>query len=347
MRAWPKETARTADPASLPEWLRVAPEDVPPMRDIRRFFATLLVCDFGPLALALVVVVALKPWLGALVSISLILGSALVSVFTIRAGVQIAPRQLEKEKRTRTLDALTERGEPILDGEVVGVAYAEGLWTYPHRGNRDADLGVVRLDFDRLGFVGGDTRFELPAAAIVGTEIRRHDWVDGTRARLYVHWREGDRSGTLSLGLPLDAPGRHVRATLALRERIEAWRREPFPRRTAPCELPPSVEPTAVMVSVPKTGRAAKVLAGLAMFVPFFIVMFMMEIVSSLLRTEILRASNVSFVAVILAPTFGPILAQKIEKRLPARWRHPEAEVSPLLAARTEDGEEEAVRVRG
>ena len=326
MKSWPKETARTAGPASLPEWLRLPSADAPPKLDTRRFFVRLLFCAFGPLALALVLM-TLKPWVGAPLGIALILGSALVSVFTIRAGVSIIPRHYEKERRSRTLDALTEKGEPTLDGEVIGVAYAEGLWTYPHRIGHDADLGVVRFDFDRLSFVGGETRFELPAAAIVGTEIRRHEGLGDVRARLYIHWREGERSGTLSLGLPFDAPGRHVRATLALRERIEAWRREPFPRRTAPCDLPPSVEPVAVVVSVPKTGRAAKVLAGLATLLILGGVEALVTGVKVLLGGS--GWAEMWGGLFILSIACWTVLPVTIEKRLPARWRYPEAETSP------------------
>ena len=349
LKSWPKETARTADPASLPEWLRAAPADAGEEPNLRQAMLGFWLTFFGPGVLTLLLAWGLKPWIGITAFGAMVVVGFSASLIIGGHALNGILRKIERRRMRRTLNALTERGEPTLDGEVVGVAYADGFWTYPHRGNRDADLGVVRLDFDRLSFVGGETRFELPAAAIVGAEIRRIDWGLGVRAHVYVHWRQGERSGTLSLGLPFDGAGRHVRATLALRERIEAWRREPFPRRTVLCDLPPSIRPTAVdpttLVSAfPKIGWRAKVLSWTAMLGMMFVVFFVLEVLSSIMRIEALRGLSYGYGAIILAPMIGPVLAQKIEKRLPARWRHPEAEVSPSLAARTD--EDETVRVR-
>ena len=343
LKSWPKETARTADPASLlPEWLRVAPADAgnEPTADQMAWRITFVF--LAPTLTALLVAWVLKSWIGPFAFAAMLVAGFLVSLVTGQSSLNALLRRLDRRRMRRTLDALTERGEPTLGGEAVGVAYADGFWTYPHRGDRDADLGVVRFDFDRLSFVGMDTRFELPAAAIVGTEIRRISWGLGVRANVYVHWREGDRSGTFSLGLPCDAPGRHVRATLALRERIEAWRREPFPRRTAPCELPPSVEPTAVVSSVPKIGRAAKVLAALATL------LILGGLEALVTGAKILLGgsgwANLEGGLFVISPGVWTLLAHGIEKRLPARWRHPENAVAPALEKREE--EEETVRVR-
>ena len=343
MKSWPKETVRKADPASLPEWLvlagRARSED-PVVRRKNRHSAILYGCVMVPL---LLVAVALSP---SLLCFGTLLGGGLFTLF-------LALLQCRSDRRdtVRRRDGARERaaliGEPTLDAEFVGVDYADAAWFYPGLGI-NADEGLLRLEMDRLVFHGRDTRFELPAHAILGVEVRRLAVGLGVPPCLVLQWAHGGEAGTVVLNLPLGGSlRRRVQDAQNLRERIERWRREPFPYRTAPSVLPPTIRPTALVVTVPKIGWRAKGLAAVSMTLAYRFAIIALDVafrfaghpeIGGRLGSTV-GILGVSMMAIWLA------LAQKIEKRLPARWRHPEAEASPLLATRTED-EEETVRVR-
>ena len=252
----------------------------------------------------------------------------------------------DRLRRSRTLSLLEEREESTLGGESVGVAYSEFAWHYPE-GGHDLDDGVFATGLDALTFVGRQTRFELPAAAILSTEIRYFDAaLHGPDPRLYICWAHEGRAGTLSLSLPKNRfVRRRVSGMEELRERIERWRGEPFPRRTVLCDLPPSVEPTERVSVSPKNGWRAKLLAAVATLV-FFV---MVETLGTMLAIRMgwSRSGHLLMALVYLSPAVWVALTTIFERKLPARWRHREdAALSEILPNTVLRDDDETVRVR-
>ena len=309
-RSWPEERPADADATSLPEALRTRiADDGPWMREA----AVAALLGLGPVLLGAL----LKPWIGSAGAAALACLGIAAFLLGHRRAVRALGGRWAARRREADLDALRERGEPTLDGEFVGVAYADRLWIYPGRGDADLDAGVVRLDFDRLSFAGRTTRFELPVGAIVGTEVRRHARLGDERARIYVHWREGGEAGTLSLGLPPGPLHRHARDTAALRERIETWRTEPFPRRVSTGVLPPRVEPRAAVSGIPSVGLRAKALAAVATALLLVVVESGMTLLS--IRMGWRRTGRGLMSLLVLSPMVWAFLAAWIDRRRPER----------------------------
>ena len=345
MRAWPKETARTANPASLPEWLVLAgrerSEDPVAKRRIRRY-----VLFYGCVIVPWLLVTVVLP--SSLLSWGMLAGLGLLCFVSVS---QV--RRLLRRDTTRRRDGAVERaamiGEPTLDAEFVGVDYADAAWLYPGLGI-NADEGLLRLEMDRLVFHGQDTRFELPAHAIHGLEIRRREAGLGVLPCLVLRWAHGGEAGTVVLNLPLGGSlRRRVRDAESLGERIERWQREPFPYRTAPVVLPPSVKPTVLAVIPPKVGLLAKTLAAVSMMLGFMVAIIAFDVAFRLAGHPEIGQRIGSTGGVFAVPSMGIwlVFSQKIEKRLPARWRHPENAASPeALPDAARDDEEETLRVR-
>ena len=346
LRSWPIDTLRTADPASLPKWAN-DPERVRTAQREEIFSSLLVLGLFSLLPAGLAFTFA--AWLAGS-------GHDLAAILAVFAGFGLAmsgvlpackfgDERRDRLRRSRTLNLLEGREESTLGGESVGVAYSEFAWHYPE-GGHDLDDGVFATGLDALTFVGRQTRFELPAAAILSTEIHYFDAaLHGPDPRLYICWAHEGRAGTLSLSLPKNRfVRRRVSGMEELRERIERWRGEPFPRRSSPYALPPSVEPTAVVVS-PKNGWRAKLLAAVATLV-FFV---MVETLGTMLAIRMgwSRSGHLLMALVYLSPAVWVALTTIFERKLPARWRHPEAEASPeILPGTVQRDEEETIRVR-
>lgn len=344
LRSWPEETPETADPASLPEWLQAAPGDEDDATAMREIPVAILLGFFGPIALVFAIGMILQPWLGVWVAAGGLVAGALGGVYGMGAAGNRVSRRRDVRRGVRTLEALQTRGEPTLDGEVAGIAYSDRLWDYPGRSGYDIDHGVVRLDFDRLCFVGRETRFELPAYAILSTEVRRHRWAGDERVRLYVRWREGEKSRTFSLNLPGGSQRRHVQETAALRERIERWRAERFPQRVLPATLPPSVEPQKVMSLLKPIGLRAKLLAAPATILLLGLIEAAATGVAIAMGWP--RTGKLLMWLVILSYPVWTVLAAWIERRLPERWRYydPEAVVPSVDLGDGRSVEETTVR---
>ncbi len=325
LKSWPMETAKIADPASLPEWVRAAARE---RREAEgsakgRKIPAMLLTVF---ALGLLVFIDMRPSIDPLTWLLLAALFAACVPFGLSFGQYL--ERTEARRRQRTTDLLETRGESTLGGEFAGVSYAEGCWTYPGLG-LGADEGVLQLDLDRLTFVGRHTRFELPTAAVLGTEIRRYDSGLGNRARLLVPWAHAGEAGTLSLALPYRrSTRRRVEEALDLQERIERWRREPFPSRSTLPHLPITMELTSRPNAFERIGLAAKLLSGVTTFT--FAVLTFGGIEFGLARSgyrELSRHIGSSTSVLMWGWFFVWIwLAAKIEPRLPERYRYREKE---------------------
>ncbi len=251
-----------------------------------------------------------------------------------------ACERLDVRRRHRIEDELEARGEPILGGDSVGVAYTDGVWRHDVLGE-NMDRGVMRIDFDRLTFVGRHTRFDLPASAIVRTEIRRaagHPTF--ATFRLFVTWLDSGQTKVLSVDLLYRRSfRRRVAAVTELQERIDAWRGER--RSTFGKESPFLLPPSSFRLSPSASGRVGPWARWLG--------------ATATLTLAIILGIGLSFLFRGLSPAFGPLIAalvgasvgswplfsQAFEKRLPERYRYqappsvtPKVELDP---ARLED----------
>lgn len=221
-RDWPKEKPKIVVTRSLPAWA-FSPSRREENRHDRK---------------------ALLPYTAA----SVVLGLALIGLFTLfspREGLGTAVAglstlgiiagaacELDRRKAARKSRLTSERSMELVGArigdEAVGVAYAEGLYRHALIGD-SWDWGAFRLDFDRLSFVGRETRFDLRPEQIRGVEVRRSDHECGPVARIYLHWSDGGKDETLSIELPYVRSRRQrMEAVEALRDRIERWWREPL-----------------------------------------------------------------------------------------------------------------------
>lgn len=319
----PKETFATADLASLPAWVEaVARErrEAPGRKGRARLAATSLLVT----TLAFLIFIDTRPTNDP--STWVLLVGMIASIPLIVVLSRWVTERAAGRRRDRELDRLEALGETTLGGDFVGVAYADRAWTYPGFGD-NVDEGILRIDLDRLVFVGRHARFELPAVAVVSTEIRRHDAGTGERLRLYVAWAEGGEAGTFSVALPYRRSARRRMAeTEELRERIERWRTEPFPRRQGAVTLPPSFEPTKKINPYERVGRPAKLLAGVSLFAVYFALMVAFEVGFAFIGRRDHHMSGGFGIVYPFGMWLWVLLAAKIEARLPERWRYREPE---------------------
>ena len=320
LESWPKETPQTADPASLPIWAveagRERSEASGAKRTTRRLKIFFL---FG--VVPYVLLAAILP--SSPLSWGMLASAFVVGAVSLALALH-AQRRMAVSRRDASLDRAALVGEPTLDAEYVGVDYTDAAWLYPGLGT-SADEGFLRLEMDRLVFVGRDTRFELPADAILGTELRLHDPGLGLNPRLVLRWAHGGEAGTVGLHLPLGRSTRQrVQDASDLRDRVERWRGKPFPRRCAPASLPPTKKANPYL----QVGLLAKGLAAATLFATFIGLFSLVEF--ALLwtghRDWARHIGGQTFVLYVPALTIWIALAAKIESHLPERYRYRESD---------------------
>lgn len=321
-KEWPRERPLIMDVERAPKWARDPERLREARRDLGRGLPLILTAFCFPFAILIgLASIAIAERSNLFAGMYWTLGT--LAAFTAAGmGMKAAVQRLEAQRRRRALDRLEAHGEATLGGEFVGIAYADRPWRHPLLGD-NADHGVLRIDLDRLTFVGRDTRFELPASTIVGTEVR---WLDqafgGSLPRLYVRWWNGGELQAFSVELPYQTSlRRRIEAVSDLQSRIEAWQSAPFPTFGHPPLLPPTIaEMRPAQSKFQRVGLAAMVLAAL--------VTLPILIATDLAVQFVLRRWLGPFgggVASGLCVTYVFLyiyLAAAIESRLPERWRY-------------------------
>ncbi|GEM_PF-3067792 len=319
---WPREKLLLMDPASAPLEMR----DPERLRRVQRqtTVASLsaVAAFLGSIGIALLALRVLTSSGTGNFAAALCLGGIGASfVGMFRAAKTTKARSIARG-RTQDVESLEARGEGTLGGEYVGVSYAAERWRHPVLGD-DMDHGVLRIDFDRLTFVGRDTRFELPASAVVKTEVRSVDEAFlGHRPRLYVTWAEGARTQTFSVESPyLPSARRRVEGIAELQTRLDAWRGERRPAFSAerPFVAPPPMENSQTLrTNFQSIGRAAKLLSALVTVLVWFGTEILLELFHRTLQVDLVLIHMVTVWIAFIAWIY---IAMKIERRLPERYR--------------------------
>jgi hypothetical protein len=336
-RNWPKADWKIADPKSLPDWAR-GPEVQKELRaEMLRALPIMLGAILVPFGVAFALFALYAPngtgpiaaWIG--------LGcfaSFLASMYSIgRWGEEWSGRR----RRRRVLDLLESREEPVLGDEVVGVTYSDTLWRDSVHGD-SWDWGALRLEMDRLSFVGRSSRFDLRPESIRSLEIKSVNHIAGIQGRLYVTWDDDAKTETLILELPyVRSRQRRIEAIDNLRERIGRWRREPLPSydRTplvAPLrqdEVRPEINAYA------QIGRPAKLLAALIVGTAAVTVQISVLILLTLLgyRTPGAIMSGLFGGLFVVWLLVWLLIAAAVERRLPEKLRYPKKRVDEELPA--------------
>lgn len=321
LKSWPKETVNLADLASLPGWVREVARE---RREARtrdgkaKFLAAFVLLLTFAFCLFLFLVPRNDPRI-----LALLLGmfASLPLVLVLFGALE---ERLAQKRKWQELERLEALGETTLGGEFVGIAYADRNWRYPDFG-WSVDEGVLRIDLGRLTYVGRHTRFDLPASAVVGTELRRYDPGTTERLRLYVEWIQGEERGTFSVALPYRrSMRRRFAEATALRERIERWRTEPFPHYGAPTPyLPTQFQPTKLPDRHSRIGRPAKLLAACSIFVALNILAVFVGLGLRLTGQvdDGDRLAGALGAGCCVAVSLWPLIATKIEAKLPEKYR--------------------------
>ncbi len=327
-RKLPKADWEVADPKSLPNWAR-GPEIQRELRgEMLRALPVILAGVGVPFGIAFTLFALYAPsgtgtvanWigLGALIGVPF-------SLITVgRWGEEWSGRRL----RRRVQDQLEARGESVLGGEVVGVTYSHTVWRDSLHGD-SWDWGVLHLEMDRLSFVGRGSKFDLRPESIQNMEIKQLSHAFGTQTRLFITWEEGGKSETLIFELPYQRSRRKRFEEIDyLRERIERWRREPLPLYDKTPLTPPTRQEELKPTINPYTqiGWPARILAGVS--VAFGWVAFELFLVFGLMALGVHNFGSYLGGVSVLFWVAWIFAAGAIEKRLPAKWQHPEKQRS-------------------
>ena len=326
-RNWPKADWKIADPKSLPDWARSPELRRENLAESLRVLPVVVLGVAAPIAIAYTLFAFFAPSGTGAIATWVGLGSLLsmpVSMLVFgRWGAELAERRL----RGRVRDQLEARGEPVLGGELVGVTYSDVVWRDSQCGD-SWDWGVLHLEMDRLTYIGRGSRFDLRPQSIQKVEVKQLTHVFGTQARLFITWDDGGKSETLILEMPYKGSRRRrFEEAENLRERIERWRREPLPNYDKTPLIPPPryADLKPVVNPFSQIGWPAGILAGVALVIGIFVITAGLTLLLTALGFRHTGGFLSSFAIFYFVAWI--MVAGAIEKRLPAKWQHPDKRV--------------------
>lgn len=321
-RKWPEEVGRIADPRSLPDWVRGPEIQKEARAEMFRALPILLLAMGVPAAVAFTLFHFYAPSGNGPVAACIAFGFLVCMTASVIGIGRWSEEWSGQRRRRRILDLLEAREERVLGDEVVGVTYSDTLWRDTAHGD-SWDWGALRLEMDRLSFVGRSSRFDLRPESIRNLEIKRVNSLVGVQGRLCLTWDDGGKSETLIFELPfVRSRRRRVEAINDLRERIDRWRKEPLPSydRT-PLIPPPSVENLRPFVNpITNSSFTAKLLGALAVFLLALVTEVLLMLL--LLALHLGRYGGYLSVLIGLFVVLWIPVTLGIERRLPNALRH-------------------------